>query len=92
MNNYILYKIKISKKRPFENNKSVKKLNDRDVDSNSFPSGHVFLSEILILIIINNFNIISTERQFLSLISYLVAFRVYLEIIMLLMLFLVYFC
>lgn len=72
-------KLKYKRKRPFENNKFVKKLNERDVDSNSFPSGHAFLSEILILIIVNNFNIISTERQFLSLVSYLVAFsRVYL--------------
>ena len=72
-------KLKYKRKRPFENNKKIKKLNERNIDSNSFPSGHTFLSEILKLVIISNFNIGNNEQQFLSLISYLVAFsRVYL--------------
>lgn len=72
-------KLKYKRKRPFENNKKIKKLNERNIDSNSFPSGHTFLSEILKLVIISNLNIGNNEQQFLSLISYLVAFsRVYL--------------
>ena len=72
-------KLKYKRKRPFENNKKIKKLNERNIDSNSLPSGHTFLSEILKLVIISNLNIGNNEQQFLSLISYLVAFsRVYL--------------
>jgi membrane-associated phospholipid phosphatase len=72
-------KIKYQRKRPHVNNKKIKKLNDRYIDSNSFPSGHTFTSEIIKLILISNFNLQYTEQQFLSLISYLVALsRVYL--------------
>ena len=74
-----LIKSRHQRSRPFKSNKFIKKLSSKSYDEGSFPSGHTFISELLILILIENHNIKGTQSQFLHLISYLVAFsRVYL--------------
>ena len=50
-----LLKLKVKRVRPFRSNQIIKKLNCRNVDKNSFPSGHTFISELLVLIILKNY-------------------------------------
>ena len=50
-----LLKLKVKRVRPFRSNSKIKKLNVRNVDKNSFPSGHTFISELLVLIILKNY-------------------------------------
>ena len=72
-------KMRYQRKRQYISNKKIMKLNDRFVDSNSFPSGHTFIAEIIKLVLLSNLNLQYSEHQFFSLITYLVALsRVYL--------------
>lgn len=76
----LLLKRRIKRIRPFDNNSFVKKINKGHLDKYSFPSGHSFISELLILIIKNKYDITSGTYQYfsLSLIPYFVALsRVY---------------
>lgn len=77
----LIIKNKIKRKRPFDSNESIKKLNKRKIDKYSFPSGHSFIAELLVMIFKKKFNIeFGTYNYFYSsLIPYAVAFsRVYL--------------
>ncbi len=61
-----LIKLRIKRERPFRSNRKIKKLNIRNVDKNSFPSGHTFISELLVLIILKNHPYLLFGRFLLS--------------------------
>ena len=75
-----ILKIQVKRIRPYVNNKEIERYNNGHIDKNSYPSGHSFISELLILIIKTKLNLVYGSSQYIlaSIIPYCVAFsRVY---------------